>query len=84
MIRSVEGNLRISKLTSPNVQCYKNDNTTTTNTTTTTTTNNNNNNNNNNNSNEIEESMESIYSKLSQNNERQMYECIVSLCMIYL
>ena len=79
MIRSVEGNLRISKLTSPNVQCYKNDNTTTTNTTTTTT-----NNNNNNNSNEIEESMESIYSKLSQNNERQMYECIVSLCMIYL
>ena len=82
MIRSVEGNLRISKLTSPNVQCYKNDNTTTTNTTTTTT--NNNNNNNNNNSNEIEESMESIYSKLSQNNERQMYECIVSLCMIYL
>ena len=81
MIRSVEGNLRISKLTSPNVQCYKNDNTTTTNTTTTT---NNNNNNNNNNSNEIEESMESIYSKLSQNNERQMYECIVSLCMIYL
>ena len=74
MIRSVEGNLRISKLTSPNVQCYKNDNTTTTN----------NNNNNNNNSNEIEESMESIYSKLSQNNERQMYECIVSLCMIYL
>ena len=50
MIRSVEGNLRISKLTSPNVQCYKNDNTTTTNT------NNNNNNNNNNNSNEIEES----------------------------
>ena len=72
MIRSVEGNLRISKLTSPNVQCYKNDNTTTTN------------NNNNNNSNEIEESMESIYSKLSQNNERQMYECIVSLCMIYL
>ena len=71
MIRSVEGNLRISKLTSPNVQCYKNDNTTTTN-------------NNNNNSNEIEESMESIYSKLSQNNERQMYECIVSLCMIYL
>ena len=75
MIRSVEGNLRISKLTSPNVQCYKNDNTTTTTTT---------NNNNNNNSNEIEESMESIYSKLSQNNERQMYECIVSLCMIYL
>ena len=74
MIRSVEGNLRISKLTSPNVQCYKNDNTTTTT----------NNNNNNNNSNEIEESMESIYSKLSQNNERQMYECIVSLCMIYL
>ena len=44
MIRSVEGNLRISKLTSPNVQCYKNDNTTTTNTTTTTTNNNNNNN----------------------------------------
>ena len=41
-------------------------------------------NDNNNNSNEIEESMESIYSKLSQNNERQMYECIVSLCMIYL
>ena len=81
MIRSVEGNLRISKLTSPNVQCYKNDNTTTTNTTTTTTTTTNNNNNN---SNEIEESMESIYSKLSQNNERQMYECIVSLCMIYL
>ena len=79
MIRSVEGNLRISKLTSPNVQCYKNDNTTTTNTTTTNTTTTNNNN-----SNEIEESMESIYSKLSQNNERQMYECIVSLCMIYL